>query len=73
MVSSVSSPPVDLQDLRSQDNLPKDMRLAVPRGYQQDYMLAMVVRQQILAAGKAYSIEFQQMVEAVQLGIPAKA
>jgi len=29
-------------------------------------MLAMMVRQQILTAGMAYSIEFQQVVEAVQ-------
>lgn len=36
-------------------------------------MLAMVGRQQILTAGMAYSIEFQQVVEAVQPGIPAEA
>ena len=48
------------------------MHLAVPFDSRQDYMLAMVVHQQILTAGMAHSIEFHQMVEAVQLEIPAK-
>ena len=48
------------------------MYLAVPLDFQQDYMLAMQIHQQILKAGMSHSIEILQVVQAVQLEIVVK-